>query len=129
MSAEIQKYILELQEAQKQQNRLIKTKEILEGEMNEVLLRLFKENWESIKWDKEVTGRSMFQGWGDTFIKLWKLHLSKNTQSKPSNNNKAPDLHFSTYRNHIGKGQYDKGIILNKFKELNTLSKKENPLF
>ena len=124
---EIQKYILELQEAQKQPDRLIKTKQILEGKMNEVLLKIFKENWESIKWDKEVTGRSMFQSFGDTFIKLWKDQLSKNTQSKPSNNNKAPDLHFSTYRNHIGKGQYDEGMLSNKLKELNTLSKKENP--
>ena len=97
--------------------------------MNQLILGIFKKHWESIKWDKEVTGRSMFQGWGDTFIKLWKLHLSKNTQSKPSNNNKASELHFSIYRNHIGKGQYDKEIILNKFKELNTLNKKENPLF
>ena len=126
---EIQKYILELQEAQKQPNRLIKTKEIIEGEMKEVLLKIFKENWESIKWDKEVTGRSMFQGFGDSFMKLWNLQLSKNTQSKPSNNNKAPDLHLSVYRNHIGKGQYDKSIISKKLKELNTLSKKENPIY
>ena len=69
----------------------------------------------------------MFQGWCDTFIKLWKEQIQKNTQSKPSNNNKAPDLHFSTYRNHIGKGQYDEGMLSNKLKELNTLSKKENP--
>ena len=124
---EIQKYILELQEAQKQPDRLIKTKDILQGEMNGVLLGIFKEMWESIKWDKEITGRSMFQGWGDTFIKLWKEQIQKNTQSKPSNNNKAPDLHFSTYRNHIGKGQYDEGMLSNKLKELNTLSKKENP--
>ena len=125
---EILKYVLELQKIQKLPDRLIKTKEILEGEMNEVLLRIFKTQWDSIKWDKEITGRSMFQGWGDTFIKLWKLHLSKNTQSKPSNN-KAPELHFSTYRNHMGKGEYDRILLLSKLKELNTLSKKENPLF
>ena len=71
----------------------------------------------------------MFQGWGDSFTKLWKLHLSKNTQSKPSNNNKAPELHFSTYRNHIGKGEYNRILLLSKLKELNTLSKKANPLF
>ena len=57
-------------------------------ELNKILVRIFIKQWESIKWDKEKTGRSMFQGWGDSFTKLWKLHLSKNTQSKPSNNNK-----------------------------------------
>ena len=126
---EIQKYVLELQKIQKQPDRLIKSKEILEGELNKILVRIFIKQWESIKWDKEKTGRSMFQGWGDSFTKLWKLHLSKNTQSKPSNNNKAPELHFSTYRNHIGKGEYNRILLLSKLKELNTLSKKENPLF
>ncbi len=126
---DIQKYVLELQKIQKQPNRLIKSKEILEGELNKILVRIFIKQWESIKWDKEKTGRSMFQGWGDSFTKLWKLHLSKNTQSKPSNNNKAPQLHFSTYRNHIGKGEYNRILLLSKLKELNTLSKKANPLF
>lgn len=126
---ELEKYVEQLKEIDGKKDRLKKTKEIFEGEMKGIILKLFQENWDSIEWNKEETGRSMFQGWNRTYTDLWNLHLSKNTQSKPSNNNKATGLHFSVYRKNIGKGEYNKDIVLKKLIELNSLNKKINPLF